>query len=359
MHFQMKFLLFALLLFPLGAVADQDSDYLAARDAFRAGNAVRFESYAARLKNSPLEPYLAYYRLRLQLETADAATIQKFLTRPDDTPVIDRLRGEWLKLLGKNHQWEAFAAEYPHLLNEDAELNCYALQMRRRTQENEALQEARKLWLSGNDDLPESCTPLFEAALGSGVIGEADVWLRMRLALEAGNVSLARKLSAKLPLERRLSAVGLGNAAADPQRYLSKAKLDNASEAERRVALFALQRLAKQLPQLAYVQWQKVSSYFNLEEQHYFYAWLGYEAATRQDARALEWFKAADGVPLTDAQHAWRARAALRALNWQEVLASIVSMSPQQQQEGAWRYWNGRALKQLGLPKNRQKYFLP
>ncbi len=216
MHFQMKFLLFALLLFPLGAVADQDSDYLAARDAFRAGNAVRFESYAARLKNSPLEPYLAYYRLRLQLETADAATIQKFLTRPDDTPVIDRLRGEWLKLLGKNHQWEAFAAEYPHLLNEDTELNCYALQMRRRTQENEALQEARKLWLSGNDDLPESCTPLFEAALGSGVISEADVWLRMRLALEAGNVSLARKLSAKLPLERRLSAVGLGNAAADP-----------------------------------------------------------------------------------------------------------------------------------------------
>ena len=353
----MKFLLFALLLVSLGAVADQDSDYLAARDAFRAGNIARFESFAARLKNSPLEPYLAYYRLRMQLETSDAAAIQSFLARPDETPVIDRLRGEWLKLLGKKHQWDAFAAEYPHLLNEDTELKCYALQARRRTQETEALQEARKLWLSGSDELPESCAPLFEAALTSGAINESDVSLRIRLALEAGNVSLARYLSAKLPLERRLPVADLLKAASDPQRYLGKAKLDNASEAERRVALFALQRLAKQLPQLAFSQWEKISAHFSLDEQHYFYAWLGYEAAIRQDARALNWFKAADGAPLTDTQHAWRTRAALRTLNWQEVLTSITAMSPQQQQESVWRYWTARALKQLGKPEESAKIF--
>ena len=357
MHFQMKFLLFALLLIPLVAVADQDADFLAARDAFRAGNAVRFDRIAARMKNSPLEPYLAYYRLRLQLETVNEATIHAFLARTDDTPVIDRLRGEWLRLLGKKHQWDAFAAEYPNLLNEDTELSCYAMQMRRRTQESETLQEVRKLWLSGSDELPESCTPLFEAALAGGVIGDNDVWLRVRLALEAGNVSLARLLSAKLPLERRLSATGLSSAAADPQHYLAKARLDNASEAERRVALFALQRVAKQLPQLAFVQWGKIAANFNVDEQHYFYAWLGYEAALRQDARALDWFKAADDAPLTDAQRAWRARAALRALNWREVRASIVAMSPQQQQEDVWRYWNARALKQLGRVDESEKIF--
>ena len=351
-------LLFALLLIPLGAIADQDADYLAARDAFRAGNAVRFESFASRLKNSPLEPYLAYYRLRMQLENVDATTIHAFLARTDDTPVIDRLRGEWLKLLGKRNLWDAFAAEYPHLLNEDTELSCYALQARLRALDNQALQEARKLWLSGSDDLPESCTPLFEAAFAGGAINDDDAWLRVRLALEAGNVSLARQISAKLPLERRLSATELAAAAANPQRYLAKAKLENTSEAERRVALFALQRLAKQLPQLALVEWEKVSVHFNPEEQHYFFAWLGYEAALRQDVRALEWFKAADGAPLTDAQHAWRVRAALRALNWQEVLTSIASMSPQQQREGVWRYWNARALNQLNQPEEAEKIYL-
>ena len=354
----MKFLLIALLLIPFGASADQDSDYLAARDAYRAGNSARFEVFAARLNSSPLEPYLAYYRLRLKLDTADQATIQTFLARTDDTPVIDRLRQEWLKQLGKRHQWDTFAAEYPHLITEDTELACYALQSRRRTQETEALQEARKLWLSGNDDLPDSCTPLFDAALANGIINEADIWLRVRLALEAGNVSLTKYLSAKLPLERRLSAVDLNTAAADPQRYLGKAKLDNATEAERRVALFALHRLAKQLPQLALAQWEKISSYFTLEEQHYFYSWLAYEAALRQDPHALAWFKAADGVALTEAQHAWRARAALRALNWQEVQNSIAAMPPQQQQESVWRYWNARALKQLGQPEESAKIFL-
>lgn len=358
MHFPMKFLLYALLLLPLAAAADQDADFLAARDAFRAGNTARFENLAARLKNSPLEPYLAYYRLRLQLETIDSATIQAFLARPDDTPVIDRLRGEWLKLLGKRKQWDAFSAEYPHLLNEDTELGCYALQSRLRTQESETMQEARKLWLSGSEDMPESCTPLFDAALSGGAISEADVWLRVRLALEAGNVSLAGHLSAKLPMEHRLPVAALSGAAADPQRYLGKVNLENASEAERRVALFALQRLAKQLPQLAFVQWEKVAAHFNAEEQHYFYAWLGYEAALRQDARALEWFRAADDAPLTEQQRAWRTRAALRALNWHEVHASIAAMTPQQQQEGAWRYWNARALKQLGQTDEPAKAFL-
>ena len=355
LHFPMKFLLLALLLFPLVALADQDADFLAARDAFRVGDAARFDRIASRLKNSPLEPYLAYYRLRLQLETVDEATIQAFLARTDDTPVIDRMRGEWLRLLGKKHQWDTFAAEYPHLLNGDTELSCYALQALRRTQESDALQGARKLWLSGSEELPESCAPLFDAALASGTISEDDVWLRVRLALEAGNVSLAKHLSQKLSIERRLPATELSSAAANPQRYLRTVKLENASEAERRVALFALLRLAKQLPQLAFVQWEKIAVHFNTEEQHYFYAWLGYEAARNLDGRALDWFKAADDISLTDAQSAWRARAALRALNWREVKVSIAAMPPQQQQEGVWRYWKARALKQLGHTDESEK----
>ena len=355
----MKFLLLFLgLFFSLSATADQDSDYLAARDAYRAGNVTRFESYTARLKNSVLEPYLAYYRLRLHLETVSPAEIQAYLTRTDTTPVIDRLRAEWLKSLGRKHQWNTFSAEYPHLLTEDTELSCYAMQARHFSQEGEALLEARKLWLSSNDELPLSCIPLFDAAIARGIISEADVQLRIRLALEAGNVSLVKQLSAKLPLERRLSATDLDNATADPQRFLNRVKLDNATEAEHKVVLFALQRLAKQLPQLAFSQWEKISAHFNSDEQHYFYSWLAYEAALRQDARALDWYKAAADAPLTEVQHAWRVRVALRRLDWTEVLSSIAAMSPQQQQEDGWRYWNARALRQVGRIEEAAKIFL-
>ena len=372
----MRFLLLALLLIPALAAAGQaakktppravtsisvlaadDADFLAARDAFRTGDAARLGRIAARLKNSPLEPYLAYYQLRMRLETADAATIRAFLARPDETPMIDRMRAEWLKLLGKKRQWDAFAAEYPRLLSEDTELACYALQARRRLQEGEVLHEARNLWLSGGKELPESCSPLFDAALAGGIINEADVWQRVRLALEAGSVSLARQLSGKLPAKRAFPAAALSSAAADPGRYLGKAKLEKASEAQRMVALFALQRLAKQLPQLAFKRWEKIAADFSADEQHYFYAWLGYEAAHALDARALEWFRAAGDAPLTEQQLAWRTRAALRAQDWQEVLASIGRMPPPQQREGAWRYWRARALKALGQPDEADGIF--
>ena len=330
------------------ALIAEDADFLAARDAFRVGDATRLERIAARLKNSPLEPYLTYYQLRMRLETADAAAVQAFLARTDDTPVIDRMRAEWLKLLGKKQQWDVFAAEYPQLLSGDTELFCYALQERRRIKEDDVLREARNLWLAGSKGIPESCAPLFDAAISGGVINEADVWLRLRVALEDGSVSLARQLALKLPAQRAFPAASLAGVAANPERYLGKAKLKNASDAQRMVALFALQRLAKQLPQLAYTQWEKIAAYFSAEEQHYFYAWLGYEAARKLDARALEWFKAAGDTPLAEQQLAWRARAALRAQDWQEVLASVGRMSPQQQREGAWRYWRARALKELG-----------
>jgi len=341
-----------------GTSRADDIDFLAAHDAFRIGDATRLDRIATRLKNSPLEPYLAYYQLRLHLETADASTIQAFLARPDETPIIDRMRAEWLKLLGKKQQWDAFAAEYPKLLSEDTELTCYALQMRHHLGKGEVLQETRNLWLSGNREFPDSCTPLFDAALAEGVINEADVWLRVRLALEEGNVSLARQLAEKLPAQRVFPAASLPSVVADPERYLSKIRLENASAAQRMVALFALQRLAKQLPQLAYARWGKIAAYFNADEQHYFYAWLGYEAAHKQDARALEWFRAAGDTPLTEHQLAWRARAALRAQNWQEVLVSVNKMSAQQQHEGVWRYWRARALKALGQPVAAEGLFI-
>jgi soluble lytic murein transglycosylase len=352
----MKYFAYFFLLVSLQVWADQDADFLAARDAFRAGDAAKLERFVQRLKKSPLEVYASYYRLRLDLEQADPKKIGEFLARPEDTPVIDRLRGEWLKVLGKNQQWAMFDAEYPRLLNEDAELACYALQSRRRGDEPGALREARNLWFSGKG-LPDSCGPLFDAAIATGVIGEQDIRQRLRLTLEAGNVSLAKQLAARLG-DGALPD-GLSRAATDADRYLENANLENAGEGLRSVALFALQRLAKQSPDLAAARWEKLASSFPVEEQHYFYGWLGYEAARKLDARALQWFRLAANAPLNEQQAAWRVRAALRAQDWAEVLAGVNAMSAPQQREAVWQYWKGRALLALGKPVEGRKLLAP
>jgi soluble lytic murein transglycosylase len=148
-HFQMKFLLLAFLLIPAIATADQDDDFMAAREAYRAGNSVRLEEIAERLKNTPLEPYLTYYQLRLRLYTRNPEGLKDFLARPDDTPVIDQLRSEWLKWQARQEHWEEFAAEYPRLLESDDEMTCYALQARLGNDEDIVLHEARNYWFSG------------------------------------------------------------------------------------------------------------------------------------------------------------------------------------------------------------------
>lgn len=333
-----------------------DDDFLAAREAFRVGDAAQIDRLYPRFAASPLEPYVAYYRLHLRLETTDVASIKQFLARPADTPVIDRLRGEWLKQLGRHEQWDAFIDEYPHVVSEDAELLCYALQARRRVQEKEALVEARRLWFSGEAQ-PEDCMPLFDAAQAAGIISEADVWQRIRMGLEAGNVALVRQLAMKLPNRKAFSEAALNQAYANPGRYLANVNLARADAAERMLALFALRRMARQSPELAFARWEKIAAIFSEAEQRYFYGWLGYEASREHDPRSLEWYKEAADAQLTPAQLAWRARAAMRAGDWREVLASINAMGAEQQNEKAWRYWKGRAFKALGFPVPAQALF--
>ena len=177
----MKFIAYFLMLITAPALASQDSDFLAANEAYRAGNAAKLDRYAQRLKKSLLEVYVSYYQLHMGIQVTDAEAVKNFLSRPEDTPMIDLLRAEWLKLLGKKQQWAEFDAEYPRLIKEDADLVCYALQSRRRSDESAAMTEVRKLWFTGKG-LPDSCGVLFDDALAAGIISDHDLNQRLRLA---------------------------------------------------------------------------------------------------------------------------------------------------------------------------------
>lgn len=342
---------------PPEMVAADDAEFLAALDAFRAGDRVKLDRLAPRFKKTPLEVYVSYYQLRLGLEQADTQTVLAFLARPEDTPVIDRLRGEWLRQLARKQQWELFDAEYPRLLSEDAELACFALNSQRRTRPQAALKDARRLWFSGKGQ-PDSCGLLFDDAITAGIISEQDIWQRLRLTLEAGNVSLAKQLASRLP-EGEALANALGRAAADADAYLDKTALNRDSQGQRTAALFALQRLAKQSPDLAATRWEKLATNFSESEQRYFFGWLAYETARKQDERALKWYRAAVGEPLNEQQSAWWVRAALRAYDWPATLDAIGAMSPQQQRDPAWQYWKARALLATGKAQEARALLVP
>ena len=95
----MRFILYFLLLVASPVLADQDADFLAAHDAFLAGDTVKLGRYAQRLKKTPLEVYVSYYQLSLGLGNADSkpvlssveGAVKNFLSRPEEMCIRDSI----------------------------------------------------------------------------------------------------------------------------------------------------------------------------------------------------------------------------------------------------------------------------
>jgi len=115
----------ASLAFASAALAQSDADLLAARAAFDKGDRTRLAAIAPKLSNHVLAPYVAYWQLKLGLDDASPQAIRTYLDTYPDSPLADRLRSDWLKMLGRRAIWDRFALDYAMPVSEDVELACY------------------------------------------------------------------------------------------------------------------------------------------------------------------------------------------------------------------------------------------
>ncbi|MCW5622340.1 MAG: lytic transglycosylase domain-containing protein, partial [Burkholderiales bacterium] len=178
----------------------------------------------------------------------------------------------------------------------------------------------------------------------SGVLDEAAVWQRIRLALAAGNVSLAKSLGTHLPAKARMDGKQLDAIARDPQRYLSTKTLPLKTRAQRELAIFAIQRRAQTLPAVAATRLERLAPALAAEDRAYAWGQVAIAGALRHRAEALEWYRRSDDKLLTDRQLGWKARSAMRADDWPSVAAAIEAMSEAERRVTVWRYWHARAL---------------
>ena len=337
-----------LICLPLAALsansAATDEDFLGAREAFQTGNAAQLEIHAQRLQGHLLESYITYWQLSLRLGEAAPEEVRAFLTANRGGPLAWQLRGEWLKALARREQWELFDAELPLHAGADNELACYALQSRLRANPEEALREARSQRLVARD-LPDSCSPALSALAAKGALTSDDLWLRIRFALEGGQVTQARRVAEWLPKGEAPEPGLLETVAANPAGYLTRGNFRLKTRAGRESVMFAAHRLARTSTQQAADHWTKLEARFSGEERAYVWGMIAYLGAMRHDPEALGWYARAGS--LSDLQLAWKARAALRAGSWPDVLAAVNAMSERESAVSAWRYWKARALKAL------------
>lgn len=325
--------------------AGQDEDFMQAREAFRKGDAARLNLLAGRLESSVLWPYVAYYQLSMRIREADPAEIRVFMADHVDSLVSDKLRADWLGLLGRQQEWGSYLLEYPQLVNNrDGDLECYWLQARQAQGDLAVMQDARARWFRAAE-VNAACAPVYGALVDAGNLSQADVWTRVRMALEAGKTGVAQQAAEYLPAGQRAGLKNLESAASDPKRYLDKKAGDLGTRGQREVAMFAVYRIARNKFTDALPYWDRLRPRLNEEDQAYVWGQLALHAARNHDPVALKWYRAAEGAALGDLALSWRARAALRANDWEMVLSSIQAMPETMQAQGVWRYWKARALK--------------
>ncbi len=92
-----------------------DDEVLLARAAYDKKNNFALTDAVTRLKElqHPLAPYADYWSMLANLDDASPETVNEFLTRNAHIPFADRLRGEWLKKLGKQQNWALFRGVSP------------------------------------------------------------------------------------------------------------------------------------------------------------------------------------------------------------------------------------------------------
>jgi soluble lytic murein transglycosylase len=324
-----------------------DADVLAAKDAAVRGNWRALDALRPRFANHPLEAYPTYWLLAGSVDRADPAEIRAFLARYPRSPLTESLRREWLKVLGAAGAWGEFRAEYPRLAGEDLEVTCYAFQERMARGDTDVAGEARALFVSGRE-APIACEQVFSALVAAGRISEAETWARLRKLLAAGNAKEAKRVDALLPGRHGFNDKTLDRVSADPAAFLAREKSPILPRASRELVIYAVSRIARAKPDEAAERLAIVAPRLGPDDAKFTWGQLAWQAALAHHPRALEWYAQAGDAPLTDAQVAWKARAALRAGSWKDVLAAIQAMSPEEARDPAWRYWRARALKALG-----------
>lgn len=331
------------------ARADSKDDFLTAREALRQGNLQIVAEKAEALSQDPLGIYPRYWLLSAQIDLITPEHILPFLKFYQGSWLAERLRGDWLRALGKRGEWALFREQYGLLVDEPAtDLLCYSWQARLAADDKRVLAQARTaLWFSAKD-LPGSCTPVIAQLLKTGTVTETDIRDRLRLALEANEQGVARYLADLLGATWK--AQDLQKLVAGPAAWLAKPVGGGSLQPE--LAIFAIGRLARSDADTALAEVQKWQGRFSDNQKLYAWRRLAQASALQHDARAPEWFARSEGLPWTDFAVEWRIRLALRAQDWDAALAAMRQLSDEKQKERVWQYWRARAqeLKKPGQP---------
>ncbi len=302
--------------------------------AFKKVDRARLTSLLPQVSGHPQEAWGAYWELKARLEDASEAEVQGFLNRYVGTYQEDRLRNDWLLLLGQRRDWGNFAAHYSkYRMRDDKEVQCYAVLIDH---------------LQGTASLTNT-TPAERAAL------VRKNWWSLRDADDGCNLAADRMINdpnAATPLMTTHDAFVKARIATEVNRKRAAINalqiVNNAGKSARNEdTVLDIIRLGASNADGAASMLNAKGGSFSTEQRNWTWGAIGKLAALNQNSNAATYFaNVTKDSDLNDDTLGWKVRALLRVNskpNWSAVAKAIDAMSTHAQKEAIWAYWRGRA----------------
>ena len=312
---------------PAKDLSPEDRLFVELREASKNNEIVKVNQLVPKLSNHEFSDYVDYYQLRAQIydkgnqvrvdSDVDRA-VNAFLEAHDGAAIADRLRNDWLLVLGKRKDWPKFDQQYSlFVLDDDTQVKCYALQSRLAKSEDpkRIAKEAKNVMLDPQywgEACPELATMLYQ----QNGVSRYDAQALGRIALENGFDTLAKRTGGDDPIADivRKAKTDPGQAYKDFEKRAWRTGRENAAAAWGVIGQFLAKKVDK----------DALKAY---RQQHV----LGFHELLSPESQE------------------WKVRAALREGDWTLVKETIEAMTPAVRfRDPAWSYWHARAQKQLG-----------
>ncbi|RYF23696.1 MAG: lytic transglycosylase domain-containing protein [Comamonadaceae bacterium] len=330
---------------PLAAAQNRgDEAVLEMQKAFRKGDKAALATLLPAARGHVLEPWAAYWELKARLNEASTGEVNAFLQRYAGSYQEDRLRNDWLLLVGQRRDWAQFAEMHPqYRMSDDREVRCYALtvdQIKGMAPAG-AADEVLRNWY-GLREVDDGCTHAAAEMFASKKIKAADVWRKARLAAEANRsrvVQNAVEIVAPEALPQLRDALG------SPAKFLASRATAGGKATQELVGLALIKMAMSDLGTAARLLDSKWGVQMSAEERNWIWGVIGKQSAIALSGDALGYFgNVTKDADLSDDMLGWKARAAMRAGQWKVVGRTIDAMSPEARKDSTWTYWKARSM---------------
>ncbi len=327
-----------------------------ARDAMTNKQWPQLAALVPQAQGDILAIYPEYWNLRVQLGSsrspATSQALEAFMQKNAGSYLADRLRADWLLVAARSGDFIT-VRDLGVVQNTNNQVQCAQLEASHMLGQRATVAAATKVFGPGG-----ACWKLFDQLVADRVLGTTELVPYLQDAIENNKVSDARRFAAYAFDQGDLTAYDA--MMKEPVKWLIGQAGGQRSATRNTIAALALARIARndvgvadstlrrdwadKLPK-EYVQWAR--------------AQLALIASVNLDPRAYEWYREAGSVRLTDNNHAWRVRTALRQprIDWTWVAQSIDQMSPAQKSDAAWVYWKARALAASGKQEQAREQY--